>query len=238
MRFNRILLMTLAAAAISLTTANSCKKVKHETQYVTYMTAVSDKDSADKDNSGISYLVSDDSIKIFPGNSVMAIGRLKHNDRIFATFTIPSGEITDPIAVEFTSFSLLPQDSIITSSRIDTLGNDPINVHSAWHSGGIYGAGRFLTLGFTYKGLGTMHSFSLVEDTGANGNPDADGYYNLYLRHNSYNDAEAYTYEGIITYPLTDKYTSSGIKGLKIRFQPQSTSSDNTIVVNFQTPYI
>ena len=225
--------MTLAAAAISLTTANSCKKVKHETQYVTYMTAVSDKDSADKDDSGISYLVSDDSIKIFPGNSVMAIGRLKHNDRIFATFTIPSGEITDPVAVEFTSFSLLPQDSIITSSRIDTLGNDPINVHSAWHSGGIYGAGRFLTIVFTYKGMGTTHSISLADDTKGQGNPDADGYYNLYLKHNAYNDAAAYTYEGVITYPIPEQYTAPGIKGLRITYQPSNSTSVKTVTVPY-----
>lgn len=224
--FLRIICITASILSIY-----SCT-VKNTPQYATYMTAVGDMTPPASGN--IKYLVSDDSIMIYPANALYAINSLKHNQRIFATFTIPSGEITDPVQVEFSTVSYLDEEDIMETTAPDSLGNDPMPVISAWHSGGIHGAGRFVTLTFEYRGGGmAFHSMALADNTDLENNPDEDGYYHLFLRHNSNNDPELYYYSGVTTYPLTDKYTAAGIKGLKINFKTFSSDYDSTVVVNY-----
>ena len=128
--FLRIICITASILSIY-----SCT-VKNTPQYATYMTAVSDMTPPASGN--IKYLVSDDSIMIYPANALYAINSLKHNQRIFATFTIPSGEITDPVQVEFSTVSYLDEEDIMETTAPDSLGNDPMPVISAWHSGGIH----------------------------------------------------------------------------------------------------
>ena len=230
-------LMITAAAALLLLSTVSCKPVRSDKYYTTYMTAVSDNNSSDtkSDNNSISYFVSDDSIKIFPGNVLQIMNTLKNNDRVIASFTIPSGEITNPVQAEFASMSQLYEDNITVSDRIDTLGKSPMSILSAWHSGGIYNAGRFITIVYSFQGTGfQFHTMALVDDTSLEQNPDNDGYYHLRLTHDNGNDIEASTMEGITTYPLTEKYTGEGIKGIKITYVPiPSIQTDSVAVINF-----
>ena len=126
-----------------------------------------------------------------------------------------------------------PEDSITVTSSPDTLGSDPVNLIEAWHSGGIYGAGRFVTISFTISGAGYYrHSIALVDNTGT-ANPDAEGYWNLELRHNANNDPQAYLSQSVFSFPLSEKYTASGIKGLRITYQPLNSTSVQTVTVPY-----
>ena len=220
---------TISAAMAAIAAVSSCKTDNSPT-YFSYMTAVKEQPSSQ----GISYLVADDSTIIFPTEWPDGLYGMEHNQRLFATFTIPSGEITDPLYAEFSTVSQIRQDTIAHTSATSGKG-DPIFINAAWKSGGIYGADKFLTLSFTFRGAGyTPHKFELSDEENAISNPDPMGYYLLTFKHDNSNEPDAYPYNGVITYPLTAKYTD-GIKGLKIRFSTSSSPSakDSTITVKY-----
>ena len=205
------LMYTISAAMAAIAAVSSCK-IDNSPTYFSYMTAVKEQPSSQ----GISYLVADDSTIIFPTEWPDGLYGMEHNQRLFATFTVPSGE-----------------DSITVTSSPDTLGSDPVNLIEAWHSGGIYGAGRFVTISFTISGAGYYrHSIALVDNTGT-ANPDAEGYWNLELRHNANNDPQAYLSQSVFSFPLSEKYTASGIKGLRITYQPLNSTSVQTVTVPY-----
>lgn len=220
---------TISAAMAAIAAVTSCK-IDNTPTYFSYMTAVKEQPSSQ----GISYLVADDSTIIFPTEWPDGLYGMEHNQRLFATFTIPSGEITDPLYAEFSTVSQIRQDTIAHTSATSGKG-DPIFINAAWKSGGIYGADKFLTLSFTFRGAGyTPHKFELSDEENAISNPDPMGYYLLTFKHDNSNEPDAYPYNGVITYPLTAKYTD-GIKGLKIRFSTSSSPSakDSTITVKY-----
>ncbi|HIZ87860.1 MAG TPA: hypothetical protein IAC03_06870 [Candidatus Coprenecus pullistercoris] len=223
MKKNIILTIALTAAA-ALTTV-SCK-IQHENYYSAYMTAV-----CEGSNDAISYLVTDDSIKVIPRNWPSILISLKQDQRISAVYTVPDGE-SNPLSAEFYSVSILPQDSIVLTSQPDTLGDDPIDIAGIWQSGGIYGAGRFLTVSFLIDDGGSKHTVTLAEDTALSSNPDADGYYHLVLKHNAFNDYPTHRINGILTFPLEEKYTA-GIKGLKVTYLPIDSTSARTATVPY-----
>lgn len=223
------LMYTISAAMAAIAAVSSCK-IDNSPTYFSYMTAVKEQPSSQ----GISYLVTDDSTIIFPTEWPDGLYGMEHNQRLFATFTIPSGEITDPLYAEFSTVSQIRQGTIAHTSATSGKG-DPIFINAAWKSGGIYGADKFLTLSFTFRGAGyTPHKFELSDEENAISNPDPMGYYLLTFKHDNSNEPDAYPYNGVITYPLTAKYTD-GIKGLKIRFSTSSSPSakDSTITVKY-----
>lgn len=219
---------TISAAMAAIAAVSSCK-IDNSPTYFSYMTAVKEQPSSQ----GISYLVADDSTIIFPTEWPDGLYGMEHNQRLFATFSVPSGELGDRIEASFQSYGYVSEDSITVTSSPDTLGNDPVNLIEAWHSGGIYGAGRFVTLSFTISGAGYYrHSIALVDNTGS-ANPDAEGYWNLELRHNANNDPQAYLSQSVFSFPLSEKYTASGIKGLRITYQPLNSTSVQTVTVPY-----
>ena len=217
--------LPLAAAAALV----SCNTGEQTLYYNSYMTAV--------ETEGQPYrciFVTDDSTTVIPLNFFPNIEDLKTDDRIIATFSIPSGRITDPVEVEFTSMAqLLPQSVIMTSSP-DTIANDPADPMTMWHSGGVKGASRYLTVTFNVQASssGIAHGICLVDDLSAE-NPDADGYYHLKFRHSANNDPIMYTSANVATFPLADKYSAPGIKGIKVDFRPITPGIDSTLTVTY-----
>ena len=184
---------------------------------------------------GIGYFISDDSLKVIPLNYYSNIESLKTDDRLIATFTIPSGEVTNPVEVEFTSFvKMVPQD-ILQTSAPDTVGNDPADPQVMWQSGGIEGTSRFLTINFIYQAStsGIQHKIYLIDDLTAE-NPDEDGYYHLKFRHDANKDQLQLSASSVATFPLPEKYTAPGIKGIKVDFNTISEEKDSTLTVNFK----
>lgn len=225
-KMKKILLHT-AAVLISAILFTSCR-IDSPQLFYSYMTAVKEQPS----DKSISYLVTDDSTIVYP-EWFDALSRMKHNQRLLATFTVPSGELGDRIEASFQSYGYVSEDSIKVTSQPDTLGKDPVSITEAWHSGGIYGAGRFVTISFTISGAGYYrHSIALVDNTGT-ANPDAEGYWNLELRHNANNDPQAYLSQSVFSFPLSEKYTASGIKGLRITYQPLNSTSAQTVTVPY-----
>ena len=217
---------TISAAMAAIAAVTSCKNTP---TYFSYMTAVKEQPS----NQDVSYLVTDDSTLVYPTEWPSGLSGMKHNQRLFATFSVPSGELGDRIEASFQSYGYVSEDSITVTSSPDTLGSDPVNLIEAWHSGGIYGAGRFVTLSFTISGVGYYrHSIALVDNTGS-ANPDAEGYWNLELRHNANNDPQAYLSQSVFSFPLSEKYTASGIKGLKISFTPLNSNTEKTFTIDY-----
>ena len=222
------LMYTISAAMAAIAAVSSCK-IDNSLTYFSYMTAVKEQPS----NQDVSYLVTDDSTLVYPTEWPSGLSGMKHNQRLFATFSVPSGELGDRIEASFQSYGYVSEDSITVTSSPDTLGSDPVNLIEAWHSGGIYGAGRFVTLSFTISGVGYYrHSIALVDNTGS-ANPDAEGYWNLELRHNANNDPQAYLSQSVFSFPLSEKYTASGIKGLKISFTPLNSNTEKTFTIDY-----
>ena len=222
------LMYTISAAMAAIAAVTSCK-IDNTPTYFSYMTAVKEQPS----NQDVSYLVTDDSTLVYPTEWPSGLSGMKHNQRLFATFSVPSGELGDRIEASFQSYGYVSEDSITVTSSPDTLGSDPVNLIEAWHSGGIYGAGRFVTLSFTISGVGYYrHSIALVDNTGS-ANPDAEGYWNLELRHNANNDPQAYLSQSVFSFPLSEKYTASGIKGLKISFTPLNSNTEKTFTIDY-----
>lgn len=219
---------TISAAMAAIAAVTSCK-IDNSPTYFSYMTAVKEQPSSQ----GISYLVTDDSTLVYPTEWPSGLSGMKHNQRLFATFSVPSGELGDRIEASFQSYGYVSEDSITVTSSPDTLGSDPVNLIEAWHSGGIYGAGRFVTISFTISGAGYYrHSIALVDNTGS-ANPDAEGYWNLELRHNANNDPQAYLSQSVFSFPLSEKYTASGVKGLKISFTPLNSNTEKTFTIDY-----
>lgn len=219
------LIMTAAVSIMA-----SCEKREGTFYYNAYMTAVETEGQPYK-----CYFVSDDSVKVIPVSQFESIGTLNTDDRIFGTFTIPSGEITNPVEVEFTSLVKLPPMKIVETMSPDTLADDYANPVSMWHSGGIYGASRFLTVSYTVQASnsGASHDFCLVDDMTATDNPDKDGYYHLRFSHDSNQDLSLYAITSVSTFPLKDKYTAPEIKGIKVHFNPYSVGTDSTLTVTY-----
>ena len=219
---------TISAAMAAIAAVTSCK-IDNTPTYFSYMTAVKEQPSSQC----ISYLVTDDSTLVYPTEWPSGLSGMKHNQRLFATFSVPSGELGDRIEASFQSYGYVSEDSITVTSSPDTLGSDPVNLIEAWHSGGIYGAGRFVTISFTISGAGYYrHSIALVDNTGS-ANPDAEGYWNLELRHNANNDPQAYLSQSVFSFPLSEKYTASGVKGLKISFTPLNSNTEKTFTIDY-----
>lgn len=215
-----------AAAAILA----SCKEKEYTPYYNAYLTAI----KAGEETGGCNF-ISDDSITVVPLNMYDAISKLKTDDRVLATFSIPSGEITDPVEVELTSIlKLTPMDIIATASP-DTLSYDPVDPLSMWHSGGIKGISRFLTISYAIQTSNNNipHEICLVDDLTVT-NPDQEGYYHLRFSHNANNDPSIYATTTVATFLLPDKYTSAQVKGIKVHFKPFSAGVDSTMTVNFK----
>ncbi len=226
-KMKKILLHT-AAVLISAILFTSCR-IDSPQLFYSYMTAVKEQPS----DKSISYLVTDDSTIVYPTEWFDALSRMKHNQRLLATFTVPSGELGDRIEASFQSYGYVSEDSIKVTSQPDTLGKDPVSITEAWHSGGIYGAGRFVTVSFVISGAGLhSHSVILVDNSGSV-NPDVEGYWNLTLRHNANGDPQGYQSQAVYSFPLPEQYTASGIKGLRITYQPLNSTSAQTVTVPY-----
>ena len=226
-KMKKILLHT-AAVLISTILFTSCR-IDSPQLFYSYMTAVKEQPS----DKSISYLVTDDSTIVYPTEWFDALSRMKHNQRLLATFTVPSGELGDRIEASFQSYGYVSEDSIKVTSQPDTLGKDPVSITEAWHSGGIYGAGRFVTVSFVISGAGLhSHSVILVDNSGSV-NPDVEGYWNLTLRHNANGDPQGYQSQAVYSFPLPEQYTASGIKGLRITYQPLNSTSAQTVTVPY-----
>lgn len=222
--FKACIIVPAALAALA-----SCNT--EQTEYFNaYLTAVETEGQPYK-----CFFISDDSLTVIPLNYYSNIENLNTDDRLIATFTIPSGEITDPVEVEFVSFvQMIPQDILQTSS-IDTVGNDPADPLTMWQSGGIEGTSRFLTINFIYQAAasGIQHKIYLVDDLSTE-NPDKDGYYHLKFRHDAKKDQPQLTASSVATFPLPEKYTAPGIKGLKVDFNTISEEQDSTLTLTFK----
>ncbi|HIZ85899.1 MAG TPA: hypothetical protein IAC04_05365 [Candidatus Coprenecus stercoravium] len=230
MRHNRLSILLVSCAA--LISAAACD-ISRDPFYTSYMTVVADT-ASESGSVSISHLVSDDSMKVYPVSYSQTLSGLKDGQRIIGTFTIPSGKISDPLNVEFQSIALLQTDSIRSTPANDLTCNDPVTITAAWHSGGVYGAARYVTAVFNIMQAGLYpHSIFLTEDTAAAVNPDADGYYRLRFLHDAGKDPASYQASGIITYPVTGKYAEPDIRGLKISFNTLSSSKDSTVTVRF-----
>ncbi len=218
--------IVVPAAMAALASCNT-----EQTEYFNaYLTAVETEGQPYK-----CYFISDDSLTVIPLNYYSNIESLKTDDRLIATFTIPSGEVTDPVEVEFTSFvKMVPQD-ILQTSAPDTVGNDPADPQVMWQSGGIEGTSRFLTINFIYQAStsGIQHKIYLIDDLTAE-NPDEDGYYHLKFRHDANKDQFQLSASSVATFPLPEKYTAPGIKGIKVDFNTISEEKDSTLTVNFK----
>lgn len=224
---NRKLALSVSAIVAILSLA-SCQKGLNTVYYRAGLTKV--------DVSGERFsLVSDDSIRIIPTNRQAEIDRLPANTRLIGEFTIPSGEITDPMEVEFVNLVQMLSDTIKVSGDVDTLGIDKLAMLSMWQSGGIHGAARFLNISFViFHGQSNIsHSICLADDTSLKENPDAEGYYHLTLRHKANKDPELYFADATYSFLLDGKYTAEGIKGLKISFQ--DFTSEEKIPLNTKT---
>lgn len=215
-----------AAAAILA----SCKEQEYTPYYNAYLTAIETGEETGSCN-----FISDDSITVVPLNMYDAISKLKTDDRVLATFSIPSGEITDPVNAEFTSIVQLPTMDIIATASPDTLSYDDVDPIAMWHSGGIKGISRFLTISYRVKtGINEIpHEICLVDDLTAD-NPDQEGYYHLRFSHNANNDPAIYATTTVATFLLPDKYTSAQVTGIKVNFEPFSAGVDSTMTVNFK----
>ena len=214
------ILMPLAASLLL-----SCNKTG-EVTYQGYMTAVSSIGTPYS-----CYFISDDSIKVIPTGNVNVVRNYVTNDRILATFVIPTGKITNPVEVEFTSISKLETQNLTVSSSTDTLGKDGIDIRNAWHCGGIEGINRFVTIAYEYavSGNGKPHKFYLVDNSSNINNPDADGYYHLEFRHDGNDDTPLMKANSIATFVLAPKYTQPELKGLIIDYTPlTATENDKT----------
>ena len=165
-KMKKILLHTIAALT-SITAITSCR-IDSPQLFYSYMTAVKEQPS----DKSISYLVTDDSTLVYPADWFNALSSMKHNQRLLATFTVSSGTIGEQIKANFQSYGYVSEDSIKVTSQPDTLGKDPVSITEAWHSGGIYGAGRFVTVSFVISGAGLhSHSVSLVDNSVPNNTP-------------------------------------------------------------------
>lgn len=226
MKKNLILLLASATAAMS--SLVSCQEQTNTLYYQACFTRV--------DVSGERYtLVTDDSLRVIPTNKESEISNLPVNTRLIGEFTIPSGEITDPMEVEFVNLAQMLTDTVTVSGKTDTLGNDRIALLGTWQSGGIYGAARFLNINFviTYGQSNILHSVCLAEDTSIGDNPDSEGYYHLVMKHEANNDPESYFTSSTYSFMLDEKYTAEGIKGLKISFN--DFSEDEKITLGTET---
>lgn len=224
-------IQTLLCSALTIIALSSCEQPEPTIYYNTYMTAV-------QSESGCIF-VSDDSLTIVPTNSISNLGSLKTDDRLFATFSVPSGEITDPVMAEFTSLVLLDPLEIIATSSPDTLSikaDDPADLQSVWQSGGVKGASRFLTISYSVKAseFGLPHYTYIVDDLTRTDNPDAEGYYHLRFLHDTNNDPFVIYTSSIATFPLTEKYTGPDIKGIKIDYTPLTAGKDSTLTLTFK----
>ena len=201
-----------------------------DTYYNSYLTAV----EAEEGMPYKCYFVSDDSLVVIPLNYYSDIERLKTDDRLMATFSIPGGEISDPVEAEFTSIVQMITQEIKPTSSMDTLGSDPVDPVQMWQSGGVYGTSRFITVVFSYQASygGIQHDISLAEDLNA-ANPDADGYYHLKFRHAANNDPYQYVTSSVATSKLPEKYTAPGIKGIKVDFKVFTPDKDSTLTLTF-----
>ncbi len=198
--------------------------------YNSYLTAV----EAEEGMPYKCFFVSDDSLRVIPLNYFSEIGELETDDRLMATFSIPGGEITDPVEVEFTSIIQMITQNIHQTSSMDTMYNDPIDPVQMWQSGGVYGVSRFLTVSFSYQASqsGISHNICLVDDLNAP-NPDSDGYYHLKFRHSANKDQYQYMASSVATFLLPEKYTAPGIKGIKVDFNVITQEKDSTLTVTF-----
>lgn len=199
----------LIAGAIFLTASCDWNNDSYY-EFTTFATVVSSGSGAGSSQYNV---VTDDSLLITPTNFAYTGN---DNDRVIVSFYSETDVFESPLVAEISGVTAVNTGEIIQVADPSSLPQGYLKPESVWYSGGVYGAKRFITFGFTYPyvTLLTADPFILA-DSGM----DDNGYYHLFMTHSIDISHNNYTYaNAYMSYPLDERLTADGVKGLIITF--------------------
>lgn len=195
---------------------SSCEN-SQETLYYSHMTAV-----VSETDEYPCYFITDDSIRINPLNykELDLTKKIKMNDRLFGTFTVPDGNINvSPVNAEISSLAPILTKDILYTNKPDTVGRDGIRYMGCWLCGGIDGTDRFITMdfGMDASNMGIPHIVNLVS-LDSDKAVDDEGYYNLHFYHDANHDPMDQTIKAFASFRLDDELLNKAKSGLRITY--------------------
>lgn len=124
------------------------------------------------------------------------------------TYDVRLNSVYEILTKEPIKESFIAEDSEI---RNDSIGNSPVKVKDVWLS-----ANKYLNVSFDilYSDYSTQHFINLVWN---DIEVDSEGYVNVYLRHNDYDDARTQWGFCLASFNISD-IISSGQSQIKLRF--------------------
>jgi len=216
-------ILTIALTAFVITSAvfstGSCT-LKSDMIYSTQVTFV------DKSYQGFPYyFVSDDSVRMVPSNgSSFSISEIDGRKMEISWKTQEQDLTKDPITIEVTGYSTLPQIEATQSDRPDTLGTDQAGLYLyndvtpyLYKTGGIYDARLNLNAAFyyCYGDAGATHSLYLAYTSSP---VDGNGYFHLKFCHDAGDDTCTQTSVTSFSFLLPPTAYSEGVKGVILDF--------------------
>ena len=173
-----------------------------------------------------------------------------NGQRVVAFFN-PVTTLKDGILVDVNGIQEVLTKSVeeMTSDTEEEYGNDPIRIYQ----GDMWLGGKFLNIIFEQNlPVNEKHRISLVRsvtntdatDTSSSEEGsilDSDGYVNLELRYNTYNDVTGKYSWGFVSYNLESfyemtEYTNGTMKGFKVKIHSQDNGEGVIVVLTFEQP--
>lgn len=161
------------------------------------------------------YFVLDQGEKMYA--NIQSSGRIEDGQRVYVSFDI----LDEPMSGYDYNIRVLDIQEILTIAPITlteenahSIGDDKINITDMWFGDG------YLNIQFQFYGTrnsSKQHLFNLVYNAIEDVDKDTeDGYVNLELRHNAYDNQPIEIFSGIAAFkgPFADK----NMKGLKVRY--------------------
>lgn len=125
------------------------------------------------------------------------VANIKDNDRVYAYFTIREKRTASDSLIIINLYSinkiLTKPVFVLTPATVDSIGNDPLKVHSLWITK------NYLNLEFSYFGYNQTHYINLTRQEG---NIPTDTI-NLEIMHNSHNDSQVAEMEALVSFDIT-----------------------------------
>lgn len=168
------------------------------------------------------FFVTDDSIRVYPNNSISEIST---GSKVWIMWSYEKEKgITDPTYADISTYSGMMQSTAFKTEQPDTLGTDGADLYfidgnaQMWKSGGVYGAPVMFNINFYFITCASSsdHTVYLTYTS----NPvDTDGYFHVKFSHSAGSDINPdQSGQTFCAFTLPEEAYPSKVKGLVITF--------------------
>ncbi len=231
----------LLATVVLILFSSACSNIDDDYGYDKYSWATVNFTALDSYFDGTTssdyYILTDSGYKLVPSNQseIDKAFNFVDGQRIVVYYNLldmndlASSKYPTDLKVEIKQIDVVLTKDVLRTNQLDTLARNGIDPMNAFFGTNAQRGTRYLNIVFRVLGSNNAtHYIYLADDT--TGNPvDKDGYYNLYLRHNSNNDHQSYYLQGMASFKINVEALAEGIIGIRLH---SVATGDDTVGID------